>query len=43
MDRYKARLVAKEYAHKYGIDYQETFVPVAKITIIYILISVAAN
>ena len=41
--RYKARLLAKGYTQTYGIDYSETFSPVAKIDTIRVLFLVAAN
>ena len=43
VERYKARLVAKGYTQMYGVDYEETFAPVAKMNSIRALISCASN
>ena len=43
MEVYKACLVAKGYRQHYGIDYNETFSPVAMLKSIRILLSMAAS
>src|SRR4051812_6461978 len=43
IDQYKACLMAKGYTQTYGMDYEETFSPVAKMNTVRILLSCAAN
>jgi hypothetical protein len=31
MERYKAKLVAKDYSQKHGLNYDEVFAPVARL------------
>jgi len=40
---YKAKLVAKGYAQTYGIDYEETYSPVAKMIIVRTIIAMAVT
>ena len=43
LDKHKARLVAKGFSQKEGIDYEETFSPIAKWTTIETLFSLVAR
>jgi len=42
MNKYEARLVAKGYAQTYGIDYEETYNQVAKMTTVRAIIVMVA-
>ena len=42
IERYKARFVAKDVTQEYEIDYEETFVLVARISSVHALLTVAA-
>jgi hypothetical protein len=43
LDKYKARLVALGNRQEHGIDYEETFAPVAKMTTVQLIIAIVAS
>jgi histone deacetylase 1/2 len=43
VDRYKDRLVAKGFKHRYDIDYEDTFSPVVKAATIRLVLSLAVS
>ena len=43
VDRYKARLVACGFTQEYGVDYAETFAPVARLNSIRVIFSITIN
>ncbi|KAG8478422.1 hypothetical protein CXB51_028192 [Gossypium anomalum] len=43
LNRLKARLVMKGFSQKYGLDYMETFAPVARLDTIRLLVAIAAQ
>ena len=42
IERHKARLVAKRYTQQTGVDYFDTFAPVAKLVIVKLLLALAS-
>ena len=41
--KYKARVVAKGYVQKQGIDYEEVFAPVARIETVRVILALAGS
>jgi len=42
IERYKTRLVMKWYSQQYGMDYEETFAPIIKMTTVHTLIAITS-
>lgn len=43
IDKYKARLMAKGYSQKYGVDYTKVFTPVVRMDTVRMIIALAAH
>ena len=43
IDKFKARLVAKGYSQQEGIEFEETYAPVAKLNTIILLVALATK
>ena len=43
VEHHKARLVGQGFTKKFGVEYKETFAPIAKMTSVRILLSVSIN